>query len=149
MSPAKRSLSILSGFIFLVISVSFFSARLEKRKLVSDHHAKIAPNTTSNEPLFYKSVGASNPLLNKPETSQRIGKYTINIRTLNSRAEAEILLEKLNQFGFFAYYTPVRQRDHVLYHVRIGIFSDEKEASGTIALLQKKASMQGSVTKLQ
>jgi cell division septation protein DedD len=73
----------------------------------------------------------------------------ISIQTLTSRVEAERLLEKLNQAGFFAYYTPVRQRDKVLYHVRIGIFSDEREASSTIALLQKKASIQGSISKLQ
>ena len=148
MNPAKRSLQFILGFTAIVIVASFAIARLGKNRSEIGQ-SKSASNQTSPLPLFYKSVGGSNPGLAVERRKEKVEKFTINIRTLSTKSEAEALIEKLTQAGFFSYYTPVRQIDKVLYHVRIGVYSSENEATNTVLLLQKRAALNGTVTKLQ
>ena len=101
------------------------------------------------KPFFYSGVGGSNPELARPTSTQKTIKFTVNIQTARTKQEAETLLLKLSQAGFSGYYTPVRQADQVLYHVRLGVFSEEGEAFKTVATLKRKTALAGSVAQLQ
>lgn len=154
MSVAKKSLSALGLVILTVMGGSFLAAKLSQKKSQSHKRAKLEqpaakkPQTSTKKPFFYTSVGSSNPESTQVKATQSVAKFTVNIRTFKSKTEAEKLLTGLVGAGFFGYYTPVRNGDHVLYHVRLGIFSDEREATKTLITLQKKTAFQGSVTQL-
>lgn len=153
MSTAKKSVLTLLGFICLTVAGSFIAAKISQKKKSrlampsSPRAAEAALSAT--KPFFYTSIGGSNPDISVTHATQKLSKFTVNIRTFNNKAEAEKLLASLTAAGLSAYYTPVRQADRVLYHVRIGIFSDEQEAARALATIQKKTTVQGSVTQLQ
>jgi hypothetical protein len=60
MSPAKRSIAILSGFIAFVFALAFVSARIAKKHKTPGISSTASKADLESKPLFYKSVGGSN-----------------------------------------------------------------------------------------
>ncbi|MCX6124725.1 MAG: SPOR domain-containing protein [Proteobacteria bacterium] len=151
MSPAKKSLITLASVIAFVIVGSFTLAKIKRFSPLKNYSKKQIPMIAPDfeKPFFYSGVGGSNPELARPTSSQKTIKFTVNVQTARTKLEAETLLLKLNQAGFSGYYTPVRQADQVLYHVRLGVFAEEGEAFRTVASLKRKTALTGSVAQLQ
>lgn len=151
MNTAKKSLIALLGVTAAVTCGTFLVAKINVRlKPVKGPPANAASTPSNvNRPFFYSSIGSSDPNIDTTHASQPVSKYTVNIKTFSTKSDAEALLKQLHDFGFFAYYTPVRQEGQVLYHVRLGIYSEEKDAERTLANLQRKTTMKGSVAQLQ
>ena len=153
MSLAKKSITTLSLFVVAMVLLVFVAARVTHRK-----HKALAPAqlqkvesvaTSASQPLYYSSVGASDPDSAQKSSAQRVSRYTIAVREAVSRETAESLLADLEKSGIHGFYTPVRQGDHVIYHVRIGVFASEDEAQRVASSLNQKSRIRGSVARLQ
>lgn len=151
MSVARKTILIIVTFVVAVPTVTFIMARISHKKTLASNakSLEVTSKKTATNPLFYDSIGSSNPEAALTNASQRVVRYTVNVRTVRTQEEAERILANLTSVGLVGYYTPVRQKDHVLYHVRLGIYPDEREATNTLATLQRKAKIAGSVAKLQ
>jgi len=151
MSLAKKSIILFGCLLALVAGTAFIAARITAKNPATPFvdPVKSAPESLGKRPFFYSTIGTSNPHSIQAQFSQSLQKYTVHIRSFYQLREAEDLLKKLHNAGFFAYYTPVRQDGHVQYHVRLGIYSDAHEAEKSVGTLQKKLALKGSVTHLQ
>ncbi len=151
MSVARKTILIITTFVVGVPTVAFLAAKITSKRKSASASVNIAASSKNEteKPLFYDSIGSSDPDSAVTKGTQRVIRYTVNVKTVRTREEAEHILANLSAAGLSGYYTPVRQKEHVLYHVRLGIYPDEREATNTLATLQKKTKISGSVTKLQ
>lgn len=114
----------------------------------------------ADDPFFYDKIGAA-PALNadtpapspsthgpkNPEVNK--GGYTVEIRVMANRDEAEQLIDELHRQGIEAYYTPVTRGGRVVYRVRRGIYPSEKEAERAAMAMRSGQAVLGKVVKLQ
>lgn len=151
MTIARKTLLVILTVILAVPTMAFFAAKFARRQKanLTTEVANAPAKHVVEKPLFYDSIGSSDPDASVTHGSQRIVRYTINVKTVTSRQEAEQILKDLTKAGLIGYYTPVRQKDRVVYHVRLGVYPDEREATKTLATLQKKTKIAGSVAQLQ
>lgn len=137
----------LAGIFLLIFS--FAKLHYVKRNQGLKTHQYTSSNQLSKTALFYPNLGGSNSEINNSISTKPVQKYTVHLKSVKSQEEAESTLKILNKHGYFGYYTPVQFRDTVVYHVRIGIYSDEEDAQNAASKIQKKISIKGSVSKLQ
>lgn len=151
MSVARKTLLVILTLVLGVPTVAFVTAKIVNRhnKEQTPAAPSVAAKTNAEKPLFYDSVGSSDPEAAVTKGAGRVIRYTVSVKTVGTREEAEKILRDLTNAGLMGYYTPVRQKDHVAYHVRLGVYQDEREAAKTLATLQTKAKITGSVTQLQ
>jgi septal ring-binding cell division protein DamX len=119
--------------------------------------AKAKPQ--ADEPLFYQTIGQA-PDSNEPslpddaDTSDQAApgakvSYTLELKVTSKRAEAEALIDELHDRGIEAYYTPLTRGGKVVYRVRRGIYSNQKEASQAAVELAAAGKLPAKVVKLQ
>lgn len=150
MSVARKTLLVISTLVLGVPTLAFLAAKAARYRnltLVSD--ASNSRQKSGEKPLFYDSIGSSDPEAAVTRGAGRVIRYTVDVKTTSTREEAEQVLKELTSAGLLGYYTPVRQKDRVVYHVRLGVYQDEREAQRTLATLQTKTKIAGSVAQLQ
>ena len=119
-------------FICVVFSVAYFNrATLQRLKKITDHYAQIY----QAENLFYKSIGEDETTLVKEEP--HIG-YTIHLGTFSKKEPAMALVEHLRKEGVNSFYSPVQRGAEVLFHVRSGVYQNQKVALDRATALRKK-----------
>lgn len=150
MSVARKTLLVISTLVLGVPTVAFVAAKVARYRNVNLVSGSSSPTHNSDQkPLFYDSIGSSDPEAAVTRSAGRVIRYTVDVKTTSTREEAEQVLKDLTNAGLLGYYTPVRQKDRVVYHVRLGVYQDEREAQRTLATLQNKTKIAGSVTQLQ
>ena len=153
MTLAKKSIGTIGIIVAAVVVGSFAAARLTRRKTIISAEQSLKPSnqqpTLIAQPFFYNAVGLSDPDAAQQKTTDHITRFTLDIRSCTTRDEAESLLSILEKSGVHGFYTPVRQGDHVVYHVRVGIFTNEDEARQMASTLKQKARLNGLVSRLQ
>lgn len=158
----KNTLRVIATLIFAVFAGTFIVAIASKKIRHSDlakkrrEPATEAINTQEEsktpptKPLFYTSVGGSNQGPKAQATvSKMTSRYTIEIATLKSQAEADDLLLKLKGRGIDGFYTPTRRGGEVFYRVRLGMFTNQDDAEKTRVKVSQASPYKGTVAKLQ
>ena len=147
--------ALLVGIFIGVFSVSALNRRARHKPVASvktEQPTKpeaSAPKEAEEKPLFYTSVGGSSPSADSPSSTARVStRYTIELATVKSQADAESMLIRLKDRGLDGFYTPVRRGGQVLFHVRIGMFSNADDASQNLKKIAARANIQGRVAKL-
>jgi septal ring-binding cell division protein DamX len=154
--PSMRRLVATFFTVILTIGIGgYFAGRLNHQ--LDKIQSVKRPQATSKEiaelgsPYFYKTIGsslaASSATRLQSQTTQ--SKYTVLIKTVTSQSEAEKIMAQLAQKGVSAYYTPVQGEGRVLYHIRLGIYNDQRDAEATLATLENKLKIKGQVSVLQ
>ena len=150
MSVARKTLLVMSTIVLGVPTLAFIAAKVARHRKVNLTSDSSSSNQNSGKkPLFYESIGSSDPDAAVTHGSGRVIRYTVDVKTVSTREQAEQVLKDLTGAGLMGYYTPVRQKDRVAYHVRLGVYQDEREAQRTLATLQNKTKIAGSVAQLQ
>lgn len=122
-------------------------------KFNSENKSRSFRLESSETPIFfYNTIGnsptASEPQLNE-EKKQSPKRITLEIASVSSRAEAELIINKLNSSGLPAFITPVQSASgKVNYKVRSGLFKDPKSAQGAQKVLEARTKLKGKMTKL-
>jgi cell division septation protein DedD len=80
-------------------------------------------------------------------TSGNGWKYAVQVASVDSRAEAGKIADRLRSQGYPAYFYEVKVRGKTYYRVRCGRFSDKKEANEIKQRLAEEKKIQGFVTK--
>ncbi|NRA64719.1 MAG: SPOR domain-containing protein [Pseudobacteriovorax sp.] len=80
-------------------------------------------------PLFYDTIGQT-PL---PPNEGRVEplepqKFTIEIQVFRSEKKAQRLVTRLKDKGIESFYTPLNREGTVIYRVRSGIFTSQKQS---------------------
>ena len=151
MTTARKTILVILTIILAVPAFSYLFAKFAHRtkSRIATEAVTASEKNVDENPLFYDSIGSSDPEPADSRQSERVVRYTVHVKTVGKRDEAESILKDLTKAGLSGYYTPVRQKDRVVYHVRLGVYPDEREALKTLATLQTKTKISGSVTKLQ
>ena len=142
----------LSFFVFLlsftIFAVTHFSAA--GKKLTS----RIAQHTkTGGQQLFYSSLGTApqdfgaDAMEDQKDFSSE--SYTLEIKIVFNRLEAEREVAGLTARGIDAYYTPLQRGPQVVYRIRRGIFPDESLAAKASASLRAEKGLVTKVVRLQ
>ncbi len=134
----------LATFLTAKFTAKSRTTKASTQAIIKQHSHK----TDKKEPFAYKEIGHSIASDSVTHGGQRVAKYTVNVKTFTSRDDAEKMLDQLSSSGLMGYYTPMRQGDKIVYHVRLGIYSDESDAKKTLAQLHSKTKLQGLVTQL-
>ena len=158
----KNTLRLIAILVLAVVTGTFVVATANK-KIRHKHLTKISPESTSEDvitkeesarpavkPLFYTSVGGSTQGSKRDTPSNKLNsRYTIELATLKTQGEADELLLKLKTRGIDGFYTPTRRGGEVLYHVRLGIFTNQDDAEKTRRKVSQASPYKGAVAKLQ
>jgi cell division septation protein DedD len=132
----------LSGVFILGFGIKFQSSP-------SNGEGKTSKPT---QQLFYKSIGQTSPALEKKTPAAQTTfshKFTIELKVVNKREEAEALISKLEKQGIKAYFTPFNSRGRVFYRVRQGIYTTEASAQQFAAKLRTAQNLPVTVVRLQ
>jgi cell division septation protein DedD len=158
----KNTLRVIATLLLAVFAGTFVVAAVNKKirqkNLAKKRREPAAEKVITQEenttppakPLFYTSVGGSNPdsKLEQP-VNKMTSRYTIEIATLKSQGEADDLLLKLKGRGIDGFYTPTRRGGEVLYRVRLGMFTNQDDAEKTRLKVSQASPYKGTVAKLQ
>ncbi len=111
----------------------------------------MASTDTTNEPLFYRSIGqaSSRSLEAPPSASADSFAYTLEIAVAPSRDQAEKIVQDLQSKNIETFYSAYQQDGVVQYHVRRGVFTSAKRAEVAAKELEKVASVRATVVRLQ
>jgi cell division septation protein DedD len=147
--------SLLLGIFIGVFSVSALNKRVRQKPVAAvttqEPPTIVNANTSKNPdmPLFYTSVGGSAPSNDTPSSASKVStRYTIELATVNSQADAESMLIRLKDRGVDGFYTPMRRGSEVLFHVRIGLFANADEAEQSRKKIATRTNLSGRVTRL-
>ena len=102
----------------------------------------------STDAAFYDAVGSS-PKATSPVIQRQPTRFTIELASFNTQAEAESLLVRLKARGIDGFYTPLRRGGTVIYRVRLGMFANPDDAKKVLAKVNSAAQIGGVVAKLQ
>lgn len=80
-------------------------------------------------------------------TSGKGWKYAVQVASVDSRAEAGKIVDRLRSQGYPAYFYEAKVRGKTYYRVRCGRFSDKKEANEVKQRLAEEKKIKGFVTK--
>ncbi len=145
----KISFALTVFVVFVVfaggLTLWYFTGKSSKQALVP------APIPGSQD-IFYKAIGTAPPLNGIADDSddEQINElYSLEVKTVNSRREAEKSLAELAKSGAVAYYTPVQIEGKVYYKVRMGSFQNKDEAEKNSALILAKTQIQSKVVQFQ
>lgn len=147
--------TLLIGIFIGVFSVSAWNKKAKSKQVLSSaptvqQDASPEPiKATDDKPIFYTSVGGSSPSADVPQASGKVStRYTIELGTVNSQADAESLLLRLKDRGIDGFYTPMRRGGRVIFHVRIGLFSSADDAEQSLKKIAARANVSGRVARL-
>lgn len=99
--------------------------------------------------LFYKSIGlAPQGFGGAVETEPLPARYTLEISSKQSQAEAEKVVEDLSAQGIEAFFTPLAREGRVLYRIRTGVFNDPTTAQSAQQALLKRHQVEAAVARL-
>jgi cell division septation protein DedD len=151
----KKTIIIIVCLMSAIFSLSFAVSYTLKKVGVSkpsteSAQTKIARERSDQElaAASYDSVGgAPKQAPNLP--NKLAARFTIELSSLNTQAQAEALLLKLRSRGIEGFYTPVRRGGQVIYKVRLGMFTSPQEAKKVLAKVNASAAVNGVVSKLQ
>jgi len=104
-----------------------------------------------DEGFFYDVVGGGPRVATSSASTGRgepKSSYTLELKVATSREEAEAAIEAYQKAGIEAYYTPLARGGKVVYRVRRGIYTNQKDANKA-ALALKDANVGEKVVKLQ
>jgi hypothetical protein len=136
------------GLFVTALSITIVSlvARLDDSKNIK----QITLNNTSDESVFYKTIGLAPPLnnLNKPGRDISSSTFTLEIKVAEQKKEAEKIIDMLSGMGVKAYYTPLNRGGKIVYRVRHGIFTSAAKAKKASAKLRRSNQVDSTVNKL-
>jgi cell division septation protein DedD len=145
--------TLLLGIFIGVFSVSALNKKVkhksETQAETNAENSAIKSKGSEDQAVFYTSVGGSSPSSDNAPSSGRVAtRYTIELGTVNSQADAESLLLKLKDRGIDGFYTPMRRGGRVIFHVRIGLFASADDAEQNLKKIAARANVKGRVTRL-
>lgn len=147
--------TLLIGIFIGVFSVSAWNKKIKSKQVVSTvptlpQAASQEPiKSTDEKPIFYTSVGGSSPSGDVQQSSGKVStRYTIELGTVNSQADAESMLLRLKDRGIDGFYTPMRRGGRVIFHVRIGLFASADDAQQSLKKIAARANVSGRVARL-
>lgn len=154
----KKTIGII-GSLILTVFVGVFIASMTRKALLRKETAArestpIAETSVTKtpdrpKPLFYTSVGGSQPKTELTAQSAKIStRYTIEVATLTSQADAEALILRLKAKGVDGFYTPTRRGGQVFYHVRLGLFASAEDAQQSLKKIASRSGFNGRIQKL-
>ena len=138
-------------FVALAGSITFLGQNLEKIKQSLGKSENLKQDQTTEVPeLYYKMVGNFPNFSSKSEALKQpsSAKYTVEIDHFHKQTEAARMLETLEKKGFIGFYTPLRNKNRVVYRVRQGVVDTRAEALRIAKELRKKTGFSGKVVKL-
>lgn len=167
-SKAARMIAALSVFLGLVVvavllltdAPGSFKEKTSKSKSLTKSTPQVAvapPEEPASEDdvFFYDVVGQTPEAFGEEEpkakakaNSSKVS-YTLEIKVASSKDEAEQLIDLLKEQGVDAYYTPLTRAGKVVYRVRRGIFSRQKDAAQASLALKNDHNLTTKVVKLQ
>jgi cell division septation protein DedD len=147
--------TLLLGIFIGVFSVSAGSKRIRQKTATTAKTETLSPVAATaakigeEKPLFYTSVGGSAPSSDGPAAPPKVStRYTIELGTVKSQADAESMLLRLKDRGIDGFYTPMRRSGQVVFHVRIGLFANSDDAEHNLKKIIARSKVTGRVTKL-
>lgn len=117
--------------------------KLDQTTLVAERIATnqdkivVAPKKeVSRIPASYPAIGSS------------VGKYTVQVASYKSEAEAKAFAEDLVKKGLTAYYVKAELKGQPWYRVSIGSFNGQDEANKYLQKIYQEAKLKGFVTRI-
>ena len=158
----KKTIGIITTLLLTVFGGAFIASIINKKiqnktsaqnvrkeSISATEPQNAIPTPSAPKAVFYTSVGGSSPTNDSATPETRVStRYTIELGTLSSQAEAETLLLQLKSKGIDGFYTPTRRGGVVLYHVRLGLFAHPDDAEQSLKKIALRTKMTGRVTKL-
>ncbi len=150
----KKFIIVFTCLVTVIFAGSFLLSRgLKKTKIIGAPsiaaiYKQNNDSADAAKPVFYESVGASP----KPSFQNRIkqaSRFTIELANFTEREDAETLLLQLKSRGIEGFYTPMRRGGHVIYRVRLGMFTNPDDAQKVLAKVNSAAKVNGVVAKLR
>jgi len=155
-SPLGRLLGAFVGFI-TIVGLGVFYLTLDEETAPTSKLSKSAQSTSNQghpETLFYKRLGTS-PIINNNNGNEKKSVqngpgdgYTLEIKVLETRSEAEQLIDTLREKGVDAYYTPIAVKGRVQYRVRFGIYNNFENAQSQSRKIIQAHNVPNKVIKL-
>ena len=151
----KKTLVIISCLVLISFTGSFLiSFGLRQARVLKNSTATTEMKSTrqlannASEAAFYDTVGAS-PKVAANTPPKQATRFTIELASFSTQAEAESLLMRLKSRGIEGFYTPLRRGGTVIYRVRLGMFANPDDAKKILAKVNSTAQVNGVVAKLQ
>lgn len=151
----KKTFLVLGSLVLIIFTGIFLiSFTLKQTGGAKSSPANLAkkenhPASSSGEDTtFYDAVGTSPRSTITPARTQAT-RFTIELASFNTQAEAESLLIKLKARGIEGFYTPLRRGGTVVYRVRLGMFSNPEDAKKVLVKVNAATRVAGIVAKLQ
>lgn len=152
-SSAARMIVAITVFVAACAAVVVLMLRSPDQPADISHVSPVAPPAAgapqSGSEFFYDSIGQGERLEEKATAGDGRASYTLEIKVANSKEEAEKTIDSLRGLGVEAYYTPLARQGKVVYRVRRGIFTNQKEATRAAVALKEERKVAASVVKLQ
>lgn len=151
----KKTFLVLGSLVLIIFTGIFLvSFTLKQTRGAKSSPASLAKkesypaSTSSEDTTFYDAVGTSPRSTLSPARKQAT-RFTIELASFNTQAEAESLLIKLKSRGIEGFYTPLRRGGTVVYRVRLGMFSNPEDAKKVLVKVNAATRVDGVVAKLQ
>ena len=146
-SPKKASwqrmvIGILLFSSCLGVTLAIFSPRFK------GYHPFSLKKESQEEFPFYAVIGQPEPTKITAAGEIRLGKYVIEAKKTNNKQEAQTWQKHFENYGFSAFYTPYSQQGHIVYKVKLGLFSEKDEATMELARLKSELGIDGALQKL-
>ena len=150
----KTSLKLLASFslfiTLLATGITFLNKNLEEIKSSLGDSKKL-PSTRHQLPDLYYTMIGNYPDFSTQKAKVKLPnkvKYTIELNHFATQRDAVKMLETLEKKGIDAFYTPLHNNNRVVYRVRKGIFSSEKEARRVAQQIKVSSGAQGQIVRL-
>lgn len=151
----KKTITIISFLVLIIFSGSFLvsyglknTRGLKDARAMSENKTMLQHQNEALDAAFYDAVGAS-PKAASNTLKKQATRFTIELASFNTQAEAESLLMRLKTRGIDGFYTPLRRGGTVIYRVRLGMFANPDDAKKVLAKVNSAAQIGGVVARLQ
>lgn len=108
-------------------------------------NAKKRVKTTTNA----KRTNSLKQISPTSEPTAPVGKYTVQLASLEDKSKAEKFISDLVQRGYPAYFYEAKVKGKTYYRVRCGKFPSRKTAEEYATKLRKEAGMKGFVSRVE
>lgn len=137
--------------IGIIVSGSLLAATLSW--LVRQNSFDVASSAGSDdagEPMqayFYKEIGTTVKNQSVEQESPPDAQYTAEIEATTEIQKAQQTVTTLSRKGVDAFYTPLNRNGNVIFRIRSGVFTSEREAKRHAATLREKYAVDSKIVK--